>query len=52
MLWLIDEYQKYNDRIEDWQRIREAGVALNRIIDIWHNHGWVVPPHAQKDASS
>jgi hypothetical protein len=39
----------YKTRLgENWQRLQAAGEALDRIVDIWNGHGWILPEEAQQ----
>ena len=50
MKFLIHTFQVYGCRLgEHWQRLLQAGQALDRIIEIWNSSGWVMTPAARED---
>ena len=53
LLFLIDTYTLYQHRLGlEWQRILQAGEALQRIVNIWHRHRWTIPEAEHKDLAS
>ena len=51
MKFLLHLYGRFQGRLGDtWQRLLKAGLALERVVTIWQEHDWIIPPARRQEA--